>query len=938
MQTRKLGLRALTLAMAGVLTLGLAACEETKTVAPLQPSVLTISPTGNVDLFVGDRIQIVSNLQNPGANANVAYASSNTAVATVDANGTVEAVAPGISTITATATGNAGETLRAAMTVRVVARDTVPGGTTPGDTAQVIITSVVMPNNDQVDPTNVQGVIFVRTEVERGTAAALLVELVPAVEGGQAITACRQDFSGAATTQLPEGMSAAAAQAEFVCAIETNEFNPETGEVKYRNQTYRIRARLINRDGGTLDQAQTGQLVFRNVDRVAYTASVNNEDGQETATGPDGVIWAGGSVTLTGNAVIFSNADPATAVIRMFTDQGTVVQNVAVAENGTFTATFSEDELVADGGVDNVEDDDVFLTVGNLLDASGQRIFVANDPQATGFQSVEETTVSGEDFFALQFRLDNVPPQPDEDFALLPFTGAQAVFINEDFQFSLTNPRIQLASLNGAGTARLQNNLDAGVDRVSATFYAAAANTSNADLISEANVVSTGADLDDTERDDALRLAVVVRDTLGNDTTIFFQGATTNRVVFGVDTFDPRISFTTASVDDREIENNLAEPMMETLSADFWQVAFSDTLTSGGFTAEPVRARVTRLAAGLTAAQSCGPDVATRDGEDLPGNYSTTAGCRFELTDGQTGVPVLGATGYYTYEAFVVDQAGNVSDTISSTILLDEVLPVVVNTTLPTAGLTAGRPNEVRGDFTDNLDLLRAQLVQVYNASYDADGTTELAFSNGEQIGTAFDATLTRTATARSEDPFVRYFEIYGNGASPAQAVQWRVLDAARNLQDSDPRNLTVTAPAANTAAEGVTAWNITVKNNTDVAETVCNSRTGACSTEPTNVLLTASITGGPVGGASVFNSPFSSVYFYYIDANGNEQFIGRSTSATTEGTTGTRTIRYRFTWDPSFDAGELPDTFEVFAVGVSGAGDALGTANTAAVTVVTSD
>ena len=89
MQTRNPGLRALTLALAGVLTLGLAACEETKTVTPQTPTTVTISPSGTVDLEVGDRVTVVANVNNAD-NAAVTWASSNGAVATVDGNGTVD--------------------------------------------------------------------------------------------------------------------------------------------------------------------------------------------------------------------------------------------------------------------------------------------------------------------------------------------------------------------------------------------------------------------------------------------------------------------------------------------------------------------------------------------------------------------------------------------------------------------------------------------------------------------------------------------------------------------------------------------------------------------------------------------------------------------------------------------------------------------------------
>jgi hypothetical protein len=91
---------------------GLAACGDDVTVPPAQSPPLTVSGAPVTAIAVGARVQLQ-------ASEPVSWASSNTAVATVDATGLVTAVAAGTASITATATADA--TKKASVTITVTA-------------------------------------------------------------------------------------------------------------------------------------------------------------------------------------------------------------------------------------------------------------------------------------------------------------------------------------------------------------------------------------------------------------------------------------------------------------------------------------------------------------------------------------------------------------------------------------------------------------------------------------------------------------------------------------------------------------------------------------------------------------------------------------------------------------------------------------------------
>jgi hypothetical protein len=110
---------------------------------------------------------------------------------------------------------------------------------------------------------------------------------------------------------------------------------------------------------------------------------------------------------------------------------------------------------------------------------------------------------------------------------------------------------------------------------------------------------------------------------------------------------------------------------------------------------------------------------------------------------------------------------------------------------------------------------------------------------------------------------------------------------------------------------------------------------TAVCAAQPCGPVPQAiSISAAASGAAGSFNNPFSGgVYFYWIDASGRTQLIGRNMQPQAAEPDGTRT----WTWTMSFSAPGAPAQLgvQVFAIGVDADGDGLRTNVNANVVIV---
>lgn len=289
-------------ALFALAALGLAACESKTVVQPAQfPLQIAVTPSSLSFTKAGDKATMVATLTGGDvgqATAGVTWASSNTAVATVDANGVVTAVANGTTTITATS--KAVPTLQAAAVVTVNIAG--PPVTPPVAAPTISIQSVTDNAGNNVDINNVRGQINVALNVDvptGNTISSVNVLLDGTVQ-------CSQSFSAGGNAGV--GVEAANA-VTIVCPISTTKVGAN-GLPLFNNGPHTITATLVA-PGGTI-KAQTSQtLTFANVDVVnaAITAT------KAAQTSNLGTTWVGGDLTVTATPAIFSGT--ANSVARM---------------------------------------------------------------------------------------------------------------------------------------------------------------------------------------------------------------------------------------------------------------------------------------------------------------------------------------------------------------------------------------------------------------------------------------------------------------------------------------------------------------------------------------------------------------------------------------------------------------------------------------------
>jgi hypothetical protein len=455
MQTRKFGLRALALAFVSVMTLGVAACDDTEVVPAPTQTTIDISPSGTIDIFVGDRVQVVANAQNAPQGATTTFASSNTAVATVDANGVVTGVAPGIATITATSNANQGGTVRAAMTVRVSARTptTPPPGT---GTASVIITGIETAQGDAVTTNNVSGTVVVRMEVTPGPADSLVVSL-----GNR--RACAISFSAATSLVTADGQQVEGAQVPLSCTI-------NTATIGVVNGATTVSARLFDNNAVIASNQQS--LTLNNPATATATAV-----GSRQAINPQtGLQWNGGDITVTVTPATFGGASVGRVFVTMLDAAGNPLGGTGSdtsATNGAFQVVFEEDDL------EGIVSENLQFRISATTTTGQQFTF-------PGGGTTQNTT---------GIRYDNAVPTVDDDV------------LSEEAREFLGD-----VSLNDMVSDIAEETL--GVDGVRVTFFTSEDDTLDPDEIIEEGDTLT--DIGDLEEGEEFTLAALVCDALNN--------------------------------------------------------------------------------------------------------------------------------------------------------------------------------------------------------------------------------------------------------------------------------------------------------------------------------------------------------------------------------------------------------------------------------------
>ncbi len=534
-------------ALAAIAAFGLTACEDTVVDVPPQPTpaiTITVTPA-QLNLDVGQTQQVVATVSNTD-NKTVTFSSSNAAVATVDASGTVTGVSEGTATIIATAAAD--PSVQAGVGVTVTAQ-VIPGG---GDTASVVINSITQyVTNEPVDPNDIYEQIDVALAVDRAAADKLEVLL-----NGEPVASCTQTFGSAAAPAAitAEGLSMNA-QAEVVCSINTAKFDVVNGYgvPVYPNGDYTIKAQLT-KDGDVLDAASRAGLTFNNDNFIATTVT-----SERTAINPNtGLVWHGGDVTVTAIPVSYTAGDMAISRVTFDPDYGDAITDDDGSDG--FSATF-----------DATDDTD---GIGDVTTTSFD-VYIS---------TVTEGGQQGDDTYTEDIRLDTRAPVP----------GA----------FTLTTPSSN-AWINGAyafedGKA---DPTDTGVDDVTIQYYYMDAADVDAgtpleqamQIVDEGTMVETGDEIPASDVNTTYMGAAMVMDALENTSYVLLTTPNTLLTnAFGVDLVAPTVKIESGP---KNMSGFDTSPLAN------W--VFSSTDDISGFDGTQYHVKVVRHFPSLSAAAGC---------------------------------------------------------------------------------------------------------------------------------------------------------------------------------------------------------------------------------------------------------------------------------------------------------------------------------------------
>jgi hypothetical protein len=699
MLTRKSGILALIL---GVGVLG--ACEDKDVVQPTpEPPevVLNIAPDPVPALEVGQTVQLVA-IVSGSTNQGASWTSSNTAVASVNASGLVEAEGVGVAVITAVSAADANA--RDAVTIQVVAGD--GGGPVVGQPT-ITVQSITQGGTTQpVNPGNVQGEVDVTLNVDIPAgvqATAVRVMLAPGANqetGGTEV--CRQSFSSSAT--VSEGVDAQQVPQIIVCSFNTAQLDAN-GNAVFTNGVYTLRGEVLN---GTdvLARAIVSPLVLNNQDVIVATVST-----ERMAIG-GGLAWRGGDVTVNLVPAIYSGTPNALASLSVTLtspsgyvegecdvtqdpddvacDEVETTLNAEADEDGTgFTVVFPYDEALGDGGAGLVEDPNMELSATALTSAgnqfTGDVVFVFPVPAGSpaGVPPTEITALN-------PLRLDNLAPRVTF-FDITPDRlGCDQAncYIGSDFEFDASDDDFFAF-------------VDFGVNQETASFDVGTAAQFDAGTGFDADVESgSDPDLEESETPNLL-VRANVEDALENERQVY---ATSDADVptedvddadqfIGVDVTAPEITDVDSTTG---AEDEGTDPFADD-AAESWVISFQDESADAGpagFGDEPL------VINSVTLYNQDSPD-----GDDLDdGEYDVVCGatdCTLTIEDGEGDTE-----GYVVVDFAVVDAAfpGNVSAAQSIIWLDDETAPLVAGVTSPST-IVGGSTVTFTADMSDNVEL-----------------------------------------------------------------------------------------------------------------------------------------------------------------------------------------------------------------------------------------
>ena len=803
--------------MAGLLALGVAACDDDvevvapAPVVPPSPPVTAMMAPASATVAVGNSVVFAVNASGgvAGESATWTCSSSSTGIATVSSTSAgcqATGVVAGSVTVTA-AVSKSGET------VNVGAELTVVSDALPPASAIVTVYSILNADGNPAVPP-ISGRVNVVLNLDRGNSTLYGLDLL--VDGEsvahQSFTSSGMGGMAASVDDDAAANQAAVAFFQTILSLDTDAYDEVDGVgiPNFANGDHVISARLTLAGADMMaGEMMAGETVpsneitvaFRNKDRYNMTLTA---DGNQAMDG-DGLIWAAGSVTATAIPVIYSGGDVVSQIEFELQDvsesERVVLEPAADLENeptyvasiidkeAPFEVTWPNDADVAD---DLPISDDAHV---EGLEPGGIAVVISSSAFADG--SVGPTTIVGSDpedksHFV---RLDNAGPSVSNLHLAMQFNKHYAItnWVGADHAFTFSSSS-STPDFSDGGVGRDRGDHE----------YSAGASTSNV------SAVSTPNDLDESSNDRQYVLRAMVRDRLGNETVRWWAGADNadgqsnsdsgRRAVDDTDDFKFGVDLTTPTQllldeDDGDYIGSLGviDNVMITNRRSV-AIEYDDPGNGAGFdgSSVPVHSRIVRHAPEVTgSATTCvvgfwyPRDMACEILGQSGSHQSEMGGTEGEydfMDDGD---------GYYSVEYAVMDDAGNRADFITAGGVIDEVAPTA--SVLAPAMREAGERTTFSAFVSDNLDLDQVGGFIVvgtdaYQVTSESVGSPSLPFEQSATSSGSIESLPAGIGTEAVSGFFARVVDQAGNPGYDQNtfAVDRTPVDIAAVNQDSE--------------------------------------------------------------------------------------------------------------------------------------------------------
>jgi uncharacterized protein YjdB len=739
--------------------------------SPVALTALTVVPS-KLDLQVGQSVGLTPTPSVGGANVQVLYdyRTSDARIATVTSAGAVMAVSAGTATISVVASGSGVGFTTSTITTAVPVTVTAPQG------ARVAVTALQLPTGaggalQAVDGSNVSGRLTVTLDLSTGQFVADTLRLSL---GSQDVVCQAWPGTTSVTTTA-------------TCQLNTARFDVTRGPPSALNGPRSLTATLVYHapgSPGTLRLATDVRTVSLNnvsglyvqsgrgvgiANVLSFTQLANGGAGLGTATGPTGVMWRGGALTVSVRPVDFGGASalPSSIPVTLF-DEGAAACPSTITQVIPTHAAINVPVSVTFAGDAGPTCDGSMTLVGYLSGPAGTQVLLPlsiplldgnGDVVATSSAGVAANAPAGQRLAATVF-IDNRNPPAPTALVMPPSFSALGGWLSGYFSIP------DSARVPNSGPASVAGSIasdDAGVGNVRLAFEAASGTPSSLTSSSRwTAVTSTYAGPSGVP----LSLRVSATDALGNRSVLPNALA----LPFAID---------------------LVAPVPPTSFA--WSVygggsnvpvtlQVSDLSDAGsGMATRPLRMSVTLQTGGVGVC----PD--TSGGDVLAASHGP-AGCTLTLgrLSTQNGVTSATATfrgdGYYSVgQVSVLDRVGlasSVQSLTNNTFAVDGTPPASARAAgfaLP-ASLTSGATVTLAPfTFTDNLDVTQAYLVADFGGFRIVSKQSLAPHPNGLSA-------LVRTFTPAFDYLVTSTVASFGGPTLSLQAISGFGVDAGRNV------------------------------------------------------------------------------------------------------------------------------------------------------------